>query len=119
MTSISEGISLAMLEFMAMGKAIVATSEPSFMETIIDGESGVIAQLRDSQSIATSIVSVLQDSALAQALRQKAYHRVHQYFDIRTNVQKIMGVYDSVLEHKLFNIACLVALINVIFSLSL
>jgi glycosyltransferase involved in cell wall biosynthesis len=119
MTSISEGISLAMLEFMAMGKAIVATSEPSFMETIIDGESGVIAQLKDSQSIAESIVSVLEDPALAQSLQQKAYQRVHQYFDIRTNVRKLMDVYDSVLEHKMFNIACLLPVINMIYSLPL
>jgi hypothetical protein len=52
MCSISEGISLAMLEFMAMGKPIVATCEPSFQETIVHDHSDVLVALQDSIELA-------------------------------------------------------------------
>ena len=63
MSSISEGISLAMLEFMAMGKPVVATREPSFEETIVHNKSGLLVALQDSDGLAAGIVISVRPGA--------------------------------------------------------
>lgn len=101
MSSVSEGISLAMLEYMAMGKPVVSTSEPSFKETVIDGESGVVVSLQNASALADGLLRVLRDPDLALRLGRAAYHRVHAEFDIRTNVARIEQLYDSLLMKNL------------------
>lgn len=98
MSSISEGISLSMLEYMAMGKPVVSTNEPSFAETIVDGESGIIVELENPESLAAGLLKVLCDPQLSCRLGRAAYQRVHQEFDIRINVNKIMQLYDKLLD---------------------
>lgn len=97
MSSLSEGISLSMLEYMAMGKPIIATREPSFTETVIDGDSGLIVELKNASSLANGILCLLRDPQLAQRLAIAATERVHAEFDIYTNVQHLMRLYDSTL----------------------
>ena len=95
MSSVSEGISLAMLEYMAMGKPIVSTREPSFEETVLDGESGVLVALKSPDSLAEGILKLLRDPQLAHKLGMGAYKRVHAEFDIRSSMQRFMELYDS------------------------
>lgn len=95
MSSVSEGISLAMLEYMAMGKPVVSTREPSFEETVIDGESGVLVTLKSPDALAEAILKLLRDPQLAKKLGAGAYRRVHAEFDIRSNLDSFMKLYDS------------------------
>jgi glycosyltransferase involved in cell wall biosynthesis len=95
MSSVSEGISLAMLEYMAMGKPVVSTREPSFEETVIDGESGSLVELKSPAALADGILKLLRNPEFARELSVGAYKRVHAEFDIRGNVQRFMELYDS------------------------
>jgi glycosyltransferase involved in cell wall biosynthesis len=95
MSSVSEGISLAMLEYMAMGKPIVSTNEPSFVETVVDGESGVVVELQDAIALAGGILRVLRDPQLAERIARGAHRRVHAEFDIRCNLRRMMRLYDQ------------------------
>jgi len=100
MSSVSEGISLAMLEFMAMGKPVVTTSEPSFVETVVDGESGVVVALQDADALAEGLLRLLRDRPLAARLGHAAWERVHELFDIATNAEYLMNLYDSLLQTR-------------------
>ncbi len=97
MSSISEGISLSMLESMAMGKPVVSTDEPSFMETVVDGESGIIVQRENPASLAAGLLRVLRDPATAQHIGRGAHARVHDLFNIETNVRLLSDFYDEAL----------------------
>jgi glycosyltransferase involved in cell wall biosynthesis len=97
-TSINEGISLAMLEFMAMGKPMVATDDPSFSETVVDGESGLIVPKRDSEALAGGILTMLREPELAHTLRREALRLVHGRFNIRRQVSELMDLYDFYLQ---------------------
>jgi glycosyltransferase involved in cell wall biosynthesis len=101
-SSINEGISLAMLEFMAMGKPVIATDDPSFEETVVDGVSGLIVPKRDGNALASAILRLLRDASLAGVLRTEALRLVHTRFSIRRQVEDLMDLYDSylgALEH--------------------
>ncbi len=100
MSSISEGISLSMLESMAMAKPVVSTDEPSFMETVIDGESGVIVQRENPSSLAAGLLRVLRDPANAEQLGRGAHARVHDLFNIETNVRLLSDHYDEALSDR-------------------
>lgn len=94
MSSSSEGISLAMLEFMAMAKPVVSTSEPSFCQTLVHGESGLLVPLEDSRALAGGILQVLRHPELGERLGNGAHARVWAEFDIQRNVSRLMDVYD-------------------------
>jgi glycosyltransferase involved in cell wall biosynthesis len=98
MSSVSEGISLAMLEFMAMAKPVVATAEPSFAETIVDGESGVLVELKNGDALAEGIMRVLRDPDFAAAISRGAYERVRAEFDIRGNINRFMELYERMAQ---------------------
>lgn len=96
-TSIDEGISLAMLEYMAMGKPMIATNDPSFEETVVHGQSGLIVTKKDSKELAQAITSLLCDRQLAERLRNAALEIVHKHFNIRRQTDEMMDLYDSLL----------------------
>jgi glycosyltransferase involved in cell wall biosynthesis len=94
MSSISEGISLAMLEYMAMGKPIVSTDEPSFRETVVHDESAVIVPAQDANALAKGMLRLLRNPGQAHRLAMGALKRVHAEFDIQSNVEQFMNLYD-------------------------
>ncbi|MCB9420722.1 MAG: glycosyltransferase family 4 protein [Ardenticatenaceae bacterium] len=97
MSSLNEGVSLAMLEFMAMGKPLVSSNEPSFTETVVDGESALLVDMKDSNALADGILCLLKDKALAKRLGKEALRTVHAEFSIVKSAQEQMALYDSVL----------------------
>ena len=57
----NEGFSNALLEQMAMGKAIIATDVGGNREAIIDGQSGVIVPPNNVNSLADAILKLYYD----------------------------------------------------------
>lgn len=99
MSSINEGISLAMLENMAMGKPVVTSDEPSFVETVVDGESGIVVPRRDPAAMAAALVRVLDDPALISRLGKAAHTRVHAVFSAEVFVQQLVALYNGLLHY--------------------
>jgi glycosyltransferase involved in cell wall biosynthesis len=99
-TSIDEGISLAMLEFMAMGKPLVVTNDPSFEETIVHDRSGLVVPKADSAALSTAILGLLNDPTKAARLGRNALEVVECCFNIHRQIQQIMALYDSLLENR-------------------
>ena len=100
MSSIFEGFSISMLEFMAMGKPTVVTNYPSFLEAVIDGESGVVVAVRDGEAMAEGILKLLRNPTFAHKLGQAALARVKQEFSIQRLANDMMNLYDTTLGIK-------------------
>jgi glycosyltransferase involved in cell wall biosynthesis len=79
---------------------VVTTNEPSFAETVVDGESGIVVALESSDALAEGVLRLLGDPASAARLGHAAWQRVHALFDIRTNVEYMMSLYDTLLLAK-------------------
>jgi glycosyltransferase involved in cell wall biosynthesis len=97
MSSLNEGISLAMLEFMAMAKPLVSSREPSFAEMVKDGEDALLVDLESGRALADGLIKVLGDPALAKRLGEGAYRTVHAEFSIIKSVEDQMSLYDKLL----------------------
>lgn len=76
LTSHSEGLSNAILEYMAAGRPIVATAVGGNVELIEDEVSGLLVPPGDPESVARAIDRLLRDPALGARLGAAARSRV-------------------------------------------
>jgi glycosyltransferase involved in cell wall biosynthesis len=100
MPSLYEVFSLAMLEFMAMGKPVIGSDHSSFREAIVDDVSGLIVPRRDSKGLASAILTLLNDPQLRARLGRAGMERVRTHFTFQRLAEDMMSLYDRVLEQK-------------------
>ena len=67
MSSVTEGLGTSLLDAMACGKPIVATTAGGIPEVVLDGETGLLVPPRDHQAMADAIVRLLKDEGCASA----------------------------------------------------
>ena len=70
--SLSEGLSLALLEAMASGKPVVATRVGGNPELIDHGRTGLLVQSEDAKDLAANLLTLLSDSGTMQQLGRQA-----------------------------------------------
>jgi glycosyltransferase involved in cell wall biosynthesis len=92
-----EGLSIALLEAMALGRAVVATRVGGSPEVIEDGESGVLAEAGDPGALAEAIRSLLDDPSRRARMGEAARRRAGS-FDIRAAATRMEEVYEGLLK---------------------
>jgi len=95
--SLSEGLSIALLEAMAAGRPVVATAVGGNPELIIDRETGLLVPPGDARSLADAIGRLLQDPAEASRLGRNAMDRVRRCFGVEAMIGGYQAIYDGAL----------------------
>lgn len=93
--SYGENFSLALLEVMAMGKIVVTSSIPSFLEVIKDNENGFIAT---NESDYIKWIDYIFDKDLINDISQNAFSTVANNFESKKAVMENIKYYDSILN---------------------
>ena len=93
----SEGLSNSLLEYMAAGRAIVATAVGGNVELIEDGVHGLLVPPGDPLPLAAAINRLLTDEALAKRLAESARQRVQQHFSMVVKIQELHDFYRRLL----------------------
>jgi glycosyltransferase involved in cell wall biosynthesis len=96
--SISEGLGLALLEAMALGKPAVATATGGIPEVIKHRVNGFLVPPGNDNYLAESIIEVLSDKELAKAIGLEAKKTVNEKFSSKTMSQKTEKVYTEVFQ---------------------
>jgi len=96
--SIMEGISLTLLEAMAAGKPVVATSVGGNPEVVEDGETGLLVDARDPQGLAEAVGKILSNPQLAQVLGTKGRLRVRERFNGHLMANEYLRLYQVALS---------------------
>jgi glycosyltransferase involved in cell wall biosynthesis len=99
-SSLSEGISLTLLEAMAVGLPIVATDVGGNPEIIESGRSGRLVQSGSPEMLAAAMLQMLADRDAWRTYGEFGRQRVERHFNIRHMVQQYEAMYCELLEAK-------------------
>jgi glycosyltransferase involved in cell wall biosynthesis len=96
LSSLFEGLSIALIEAMALGKPAVVTEVGGIPEVVQHMKQGLIVPPGNARALAEAIVTLLRDPSLRERLGEAARHRAAD-FDIRKAVRRMEEVYRELL----------------------
>lgn len=85
--SFNEGLPIALLEAMAMGKACVASRINAIPEAVTDHETGLLVEAGDSEALAAAIKKLKADSPLRERIASAGQAFVLENFNERETAQ--------------------------------
>ena len=97
MPSIQEAFGIAVLEAMAAGLPVVATSVGGLRELVEDGRTGWLVPAGDPAAIAERVGMLFASPGLRCAMGTAGQDRARQHFSMDRMVQEIAKIYDGVL----------------------
>jgi glycosyltransferase involved in cell wall biosynthesis len=100
LTSLWEGLGRSLTEAMYMARPVVATNVEGVPELVKNGETGILVEPKDVNSIADGIVSLLSDEREAQKLGQAAKNCITDSFSADVMVRQLEKVYCEALRNK-------------------
>lgn len=96
--SYSEGFPIAMLEAMAAGLPIIATSVGAISEVIEDGKNGFLIKTGDYHALAEKILTLAKDRKLRQKMGRTNIEKIRKQYDREVLMRKLSFVYEKLLR---------------------
>jgi glycosyltransferase involved in cell wall biosynthesis len=99
-SSMSEGISLTLLEAMAVGLPVVATAAGGTPEIIEDGTCGRTVPVGDTAALAQAMVEMCRRQSEWPAIGRAGRQRVAEHFEVRRMVAEYEELYARIASAK-------------------
>ena len=99
LSSLSEGISNAVLEAMACGLPVVTSECGGMREAVRDGVEGLVVPVRDPEAMAAALARLAADPELARRLGQSGRQRILQDFTLKRQVEKFIALFRDVVKN--------------------
>ncbi len=96
----SEGLSIALLEAMSYGQAVLVSDIPENKEAV--EEAGFYFRNKDVASLRAELAKLLADKALVDSKKEQGLARVRENYDWDMIVRETVLVYDRALANKQF-----------------
>jgi len=91
--SYREGTPRSVLEAMATKRAIITTDVPGCRETVIDGFNGYLVPPRDSKSLASAMIKLIeQEEDETKRMASNSYKLVENLYDVKKVNQSIIKI---------------------------
>ena len=100
-SSVSEGISLTILEAMATKLAVIATNVGGTPEVVSDGHNGVLVPARDSNVLARAMLALARDDSRRQRLAAHGRETVEQRFTLDRMIDDYASAYSKAYRSRL------------------
>ncbi|HWK56126.1 MAG TPA: glycosyltransferase [Parapedobacter sp.] len=94
--SLWEGLPIAVLEAMAMGKAVIATAVDGTKEIITHQHNGLLIATKRSDQLANAIQKLTEKKIEREMLGKEALNTISTNYNIQKMVNKIESVYSTV-----------------------
>jgi glycosyltransferase involved in cell wall biosynthesis len=95
-----EGLSLALVEAMGAGRAVVATSVGGNPEVVQDGRTGLLVPPDDPQALADALTTIGLDQGLRISLGEAAEQDARDRFSIEQHVAQLAALYRQGLAER-------------------
>ncbi len=97
-SSLTEGISLTLLEAMSVGLPVVTTSVGGNPEIVQQSDTGLLVPSANPNKLAKAMIQMCQQREDWQQTAKRARNRVEQYFNIRSMIKQYEQIYLDVLN---------------------
>lgn len=98
MTSKEEGLGTTVLDAMAANVAVVSTNAGGLPESVIHNKTGLLADIKDIETLSQHVLQLIENPNLRNELAKNAKLNVKQNFSKQLTAQKVLAVYEEVLE---------------------
>jgi len=95
LTSRYEGISVALLEAMAMRLPVIATAVGGNTEVILHNKTGILIPDNNIEACTAGILRLAQDDMLREKFGENGLQRVLQTFDIDATAKRYLAIYSK------------------------
>jgi glycosyltransferase involved in cell wall biosynthesis len=96
----SEGISTSIMEYMAMGKPVIATDGGGNKELVIDGENGFLIPQKSPDVIIDRLQKLIKDKKLCGTMGSWGYSWVREKFSLTNMTNSYIQLYRQLFEQN-------------------
>ncbi|WP_323590222.1 glycosyltransferase family 4 protein [Aliarcobacter butzleri] len=93
--SYREGLPKVLIEAAACGRAVITTDVPGCRDAIEPNVTGLLCQVRNSQSLANQIEKLILDKDLRNSMGKEGRELAKKEFDIKKVVEKHFDIYEG------------------------
>lgn len=93
LTSVAEGFSNSILEYMFAGKPVVATKVGGAAEAIVENETGFLVESDDDAALANRLIELLENPAKAETFGAAGRKIVAEKFSLAAQLNKTLELY--------------------------
>lgn len=98
LTSLSEGFSNTIVEYMTAGRPVIATNVGGNSEAIVENETGFLVPVQAPERIAELASQLLSDKALAGRMGKAGRKRIEKHFTLARMVENHQALYNALLS---------------------
>lgn len=100
LSTLTEGLSITLLEAMAMGLPVVATNVGGNGEVVADGRTGLLVPAKQADKLAEGMLSLIRSPERAAAMGAAGRERVVESFNLAKVAQQYSELYRELLNKK-------------------
>ncbi len=100
LTSVSEGMPIALMEAAACGVPVVATAVGGVPELVADGSTGLLVPTGDVSALAAALERLLVEPETAGVMGRAARHRAEEFFSVQRQVDALLSLWNEVLARR-------------------
>jgi glycosyltransferase involved in cell wall biosynthesis len=96
----TEGLGVVLIEAMGYGKPVIATSAGGIVDIVQDGETGLLAQPGDADSLAAKILFAMDEPERMDEIARRGTVFADEAFGWDTIVKLLRNVYDAAVQRR-------------------
>jgi len=97
----AEGISNSIMEYMALGKPVIATKGGGTSEIVMNNQTGFLIEPKNQVQLENKINFLLSNPDLAKEMGEKGKIRIKEHFSLDKMVDETYQLYNEVLQNNL------------------
>jgi glycosyltransferase EpsF len=98
--SLWEGFGIVALEANAAGIPVVGSNVVGLNEAVEDGRTALLWDVHDEESMAASVVRILNDHEYARTLGQAGRIRAEQLFSTKASAERLIRIYQELISRQ-------------------
>jgi glycosyltransferase involved in cell wall biosynthesis len=100
LTSLNEGTPVSLIEAQAANKPIVSTRVGGIADIVAEGETGLLADVQDTELYCDHLLRLVQDDELRKGLGENSCQHVIERFGYQRLIEDMSRLYYELLERK-------------------